>query len=55
VLEAQLSLLLALTAAGGLAARKGSTKAVADAGALPYLTACKALDYTPSSPAAISG
>jgi hypothetical protein len=50
VLEAQLSLLLALTAAGGPAARKGSTKAVADAGALPYLTACKALDYTPEQP-----
>ncbi|KAF8066245.1 NUP205 [Scenedesmus sp. PABB004] len=50
VLEAQLSLLLALAAAGGPGARKGSTKAVADAGALPYLTACRALDYAPEQP-----
>lgn len=50
VLEAQLCLLLSLAAAGGPAARKGSTKAVADAGALSFLKACKALDYTPEQP-----
>jgi hypothetical protein len=50
VLEAQLCLLLSLAAAGGPAARKGSTKAVADAGALSLLKACKALDYTPEQP-----
>ncbi|KAF6258705.1 hypothetical protein COO60DRAFT_1638930 [Scenedesmus sp. NREL 46B-D3] len=50
VLEAQLCLLLSLAAAGGPAARKGSTKAVADAGALPFLQACRALDFTPEQP-----
>jgi hypothetical protein len=50
VIEAQLSLLLALTAAGGPAARRGSTKAVADAGALSYLQSCKALDFAPEQP-----
>jgi hypothetical protein len=50
VLEAQLCLLLSLAAAGGPSARKGSTKAVADAGALSFLKACKALDYTPEQP-----
>lgn len=50
VLEAQLSLLLSLASAGGPSSRKGSTKAVADTGALPLLTACKALDYTPEQP-----
>jgi hypothetical protein len=41
VLEAQLSVLLALTSAGGPMTQKASTKQVADAEALPYLTNCE--------------
>jgi hypothetical protein len=41
VLEGQLFLLLSLTMAGGQAAQKASTKAVADAGVLPALARCK--------------
>lgn len=41
VLEGQLFLLLSLTMAGGPAAQKASTKAVADAGVLPALARCK--------------
>ncbi len=41
VIEGQLALLLRLADAGGLQHRRSSAKALLDAGAIPYLTACR--------------
>lgn len=50
VLEAQLALLLRLSAAGGAAARTSSAKALVDAGGLGALAGCRALDLEPEEP-----
>ncbi|KAI8466819.1 MAG: hypothetical protein J3K34DRAFT_524227 [Monoraphidium minutum] len=53
VVEAQLSLLLRLAGAGGPGGRMGSAKALQDAGAIPYLCRCDALDLVPEEPSSI--
>jgi hypothetical protein len=55
VLEAQLSVLLALTSAGGPLAQRSSTKQVADAEALPILTSCKCVRLSVPAPVCLCG